>query len=224
MKNKNLKIAITLIMTTVLTCIMTISRAETYPFTFTVNPIETTAEVGDTITIDLGIADIDQNTDGINAIQGDLSYDETIFENVEIITTKANWSVTFNQLSDSNLKGRFVISNMNSVKDTQVIAQLKATVKSNVQASTGSIYLKNVFSSYGAAETAKTDKTLTVKITKTTSNTTQSNIVNGVVNQNIVNSSTSLPQTGVNNWIVIAILGVSLVGVIGYVKYKRMKI
>lgn len=224
MKNKKLKLLMIIIIIIALIGITTMVKAETYPFTFTVTPTEVSAKTGDTITVDLGIADIDQSTDGINAIQGDLSYDETIFENVEIITTKANWSVTFNQLSESNLKGRFVISNMNSVKDSQVVAQLKATVKSNAQASTGSIYLKNVFSSYGTTETAKTDKTITVKITQTGTSIPQNNIVGGVVNQNTVNGSTSLPQTGINDWIIIAILVASLVAVIGYVRYRKMKI
>lgn len=83
------------------------------------NPQESTAKPGDMVTVDLGIADIDQSSDGINAIQGDIAYDDSIFESVEIETTGENWTVKFNQSSDSELKGRFVISNMNSVKTTR---------------------------------------------------------------------------------------------------------
>ena len=45
--------------------------------------------------------------------------DTQVFESVEIETTGENWTVKFNQSSDSELKGRFVISNMNSVKTTR---------------------------------------------------------------------------------------------------------
>ena len=95
---------------------MSIVEAANYPFTFTVNPQETSAKAGDTVSIDLGIADIDQSSDGINAIQGDIAYDDSVFESVEIVATGENWTAKLNGLNDSDLKGRFVISNMNSVK------------------------------------------------------------------------------------------------------------
>ena len=224
MKNKILKIFILILTIIVLLGISVISRAETYSFTFTVNPTEVTADPGETITVNLGIADIDQSTDGINAIQGDLSYDKSIFENVEIITTQSNWSVTFNQLNDSDRKGRFVISNLTGAKTTQTVAQLKATIKSGVTASSAIINLDNVYSSYGTAETEKTNHVVKVKINQKINSNTGNGIVGNVVNQNTVSGGNSLPQTGLSDWIIIAILIAMLAGVIGYIKYKKMDI
>lgn len=119
MKSKRITITIIMVMLIAFITKMTIVEAANYPFTFTVNPQETSAKAGDTVTVDLGIADIDQSSDGINAIQGDISYDDSVFESVEIVATGENWTATFNQLSDSELKGRFVINNMNSVKTTR---------------------------------------------------------------------------------------------------------
>ena len=119
MKSKRITITIIMVMLIAFITKMTIVEAANYPFTFTVNPQETSAKAGDIVTVDLGIADIDQSSDGINAIQGDISYDDSVFESVEIVATGENWTATFNQLSDSELKGRFVISNMNSVKTTR---------------------------------------------------------------------------------------------------------
>ena len=119
MKSKRITITIIMVMLIAFITKMTIVEAANYPFTFTVNPQETSAKAGDTVTVDLGIADIDQSSDGINAIQGDISYDDSVFESVEIVATGENWTATFNQLSDSELKGRFVINNMNSVKITR---------------------------------------------------------------------------------------------------------
>ena len=119
MKSKRITITIIIVMLIAFITKMTIVEAANYPFTFTVNPQETSAKAGDTVTVDLGIADIDQSSDGINAIQGDISYDDSVFESVEIVATGENWTATFNQLSDSELKGRFVINNMNSVKTTR---------------------------------------------------------------------------------------------------------
>ena len=147
---------------------------------------------------------------------------KAVFENVEISTTENNWSVTLNQLNESNRKGRFAIVNIGATKNTQKVAQLKATVKSNTTVSSGTIYLNNVVSSYGTIETVKTNRTITVNINKQNSTGNQGNSINGVVNQGVVTGSSKLPQTGVNDWIIIAILIASLAAVIGYIKYKRV--
>ena len=143
---KNSKIIVTLIIATMLLVFIALPvKAASYTFTFSVNPEKVNAKPGDTITVDLGMADIDQTGDGINAIQGDISYDENIFENVEIVTAGNNWSVSLNQSADSSLKGRFVINNMSNQKNTQVVAKLKAKIKSGVTASTATIDLKTFF-------------------------------------------------------------------------------
>ena len=173
MKSKVFKVLFLIAVICVILSISIISKAVTYPFTFTVNPTDVTVDVGETVVVNLGIADIDQNTDGINAIQGDLSYDESIFENVEIVTTQSNWSVSLNKLNDSDRKGRFAISNLTGAKTTQTIAQLKATVKSGVTASSTTINFNNVFSTYGTTETEKSNKIVKVTINQKTSSTTR---------------------------------------------------
>lgn len=125
MRSKRITIAIIMVMLIAFITKMNIVEAANYPFTFTVNPQETSAKVGDTVTVDLGIADIDQSSDGINAIQGDIAYDDSVFESVEIVATGENWTAKLNSLSSSDLKGRFVISNMNSVKTTRSNSTVK---------------------------------------------------------------------------------------------------
>lgn len=125
MKTKKVTIFTMIIMFMAFIMNMSIVEAADYPFTFTVNPQETSAKAGDTITVDLGIADIDQSSDGINAIQGDITYDDNVFESVEIVATGENWTAKLNGLNDSDLKGRFVISNMNSVKATRCSSAVK---------------------------------------------------------------------------------------------------
>lgn len=124
---QNKKIGIAIIISLMISFIVntTIVKAADYTFNFTVNPQEASAKPGDTVTVDLGIADIDQNSDGINAIQGDLAYDDTVFESVEIVATGENWTAKVNQVSESDLKGRFVISNMNSVKSARNNSTIK---------------------------------------------------------------------------------------------------
>lgn len=230
MKNKKIFV---IVMITIIMLISTtpIVNAVNYSFTFTVNPEQINANLGDTITVDLGIADIDQSTDGINAIQGDLSYDDNLFESVQIVATGSNWSAKLNESSDSSLKGRFVLSNMNSVKSDGVVATLTAKIRSNAQVSTGTINLKNVFSSYGTTETAKTNKTITVNITSqpnsgssngSSTNTPANTPTNTLTNNKNVATVGNLPKTGLTPWIgmgiVIAIIG----AIVRYIKYKKM--
>lgn len=228
MKSKKIAIAIIMIMfIAFMTKKMEVEAAD-YTFNLTVNPLETSAKAGDTVTVDLGIADIDQSSDGINAIQGDLAYDDSVFESVEIVTTGENWTAKLNQISDSDLKGRFVISNMNSVKNAGVIAQLKIRIKSNVSASKGYVYLKNIFSSYGTTDTPKTNKTITVNITSTSNSnggslTDSKNTATQSSNKKEnISKSSSLPKTGLNSWLGIGII-IAIIGtVIGYIRYKKI--
>lgn len=204
-------------------------NAADYPFTFTVDPESLSAKPGDTITVDLGMADIDQSGDGINAIQGDISYDENIFESVDIVSAGSNWSASLNKSDNSNLKGRFVINNMNNQKSTQVVGQLKAKIKSGVTVSTATIELKNVFSSYGNTDTSKSNKTITVKIitspTQNSNNSNNNNSSNSVAqkttNKENISKASNLPKTGLNSWIGVAIV-LAIIGVIvGYICYKK---
>lgn len=230
---KNKKILIIAMMTIIILISTTaIVHAANYSFTFTVDPEQINANLGDTITVDLGIADIDQSADGINAIQGDLSYDDNLFESVQIAATGSNWSAKLNESSDSNLKGRFVLSNMNSVKSDGVVATLTAKIKSNAQVSSGTIKLENVFSSYGTTETSKTNKTITVNIvsqqtsgssnngssTKTPSNTSSKTSNN---NANVATVS-NLPKTGLTPLFGIGVIIAMIIAIVRYIKYKKM--
>ena len=238
MKSKKMSIISVIVMIILIASIGCVNAAN-HTFTFTVSSEELTAKLGDTITIDLGIADIDQATDGINAIQGKVTYDEELFESVDIVSGGSNWSVSFNQEEGNDLKGTFVISNMNSVKNASVVAKLKAKIKSNTTVETGKIYLNDVFSSYGIEETEKVNKTVTVDVLKqnvnpptddneiptpnTPSGNTQTPPISNI--QKPSNSAqkptASLPKAGLSSWITIAIV-VSIIGaIVGYVKYKK---
>ena len=236
---KSKKMSIISIMTIIILIVsMGYVNAASHSFAFTVSSEEAIAKLGDTITIDLGIADIDQTTDGINAIQGKITYDESLFESVDIVASEANWSVSFNQEEGNDLKGTFVISNMNSVKNTSVVAKLKAKIKSNATVDTGKIYIKDVFSSYGIEETEKVNKTITVNVFKQNDNPPADNN-NQTPNTpsdgsqtpatgntqkpsgNTQKPATSLPKAGLSSWIMIAIVISTIGAIVGFVKYKK---
>ena len=239
MKNKKILISLTIAILILIAMIGNVNAAS-YTFSFTANPTQVTAKLGQTITVNLGIADIDQETDGINAIQGDVSYDKDLFESVKIVSAGNNWAVSLNNEENNSLKGRFVISNMNSIKEAGTVAVLKATIKADATVTTGTINLKDVFSSYGTTETAKTNKTITVNIKAEENNndpivpeedkpgsteqkpTTTTNNTPATNTKKTNSTVTKLPKAGLSSWVVIGIVVTIIGAVIGYIRYKKI--
>lgn len=138
-----------------------------HTFTLTVSPTSETANLGDTVSFDIGIADIDQSTDGISALEGMIKFESDLFESIDI-SSKSNWSVEINKNEGDPLKGKFVIARLGSTKETQVVATLYAKIRSDATVKSGTITLKDVFSSYADGATEPTTKTLTVNISSDT--------------------------------------------------------
>lgn len=92
--------------------------------------------------------------------------------------------------------------------------------------------MKDVFSSYGTTDTAKTNKTVTVNITSTSNNngsnsgssTNNKNnkVAQGSSKSDNVSKSSSLPKTGLNPWLAIGVIIAIIGAVIGYIRYKKI--
>lgn len=119
-----------------------------------------------------------------------------------------------------------------------MVARLKVKIKSNVSASKGYIYIKDVFSSYGTTETAKTNKTITVNITSesipTSTGTSNNNKGPSTNNKNTgtqgqvqsksetTAKNSSLPKAGLSPWLGIGIIIAMIGAVIVYIQYKKI--
>ena len=243
----NKKIVISLIVSIIILIVMIGNvNAASNSFTFTVNPTQVTAKLGTTITVNLGIADIDQESNGINAIQGNMSYDEALLESVKIVKT-GDWNISLNDEENNLQKGKFVMTNMNGTKEAGTVAILEARIKSDATVTTGTINLKNVCSSYGTTETEKVNKTITVKIeaeqdkdeelvppANDNNNDNQQNeqkqpekenkpVAPAQTTDKNTSNATKLPKAGLSYVWVISIIVVAIIGiVIGYIKYKKI--
>lgn len=165
MNSRKLLVSIVLVLITTLCMMVLPTYAAEYGITFTVNPETTTAKLGDTVSIDIGVADIDQTTRGISAVSGKIIYDEDLFESVDIIQTETQWMVGYNNLTEDEWKGKFILAKLGSVKEDQVVAKLRATIKKDATVKSGTITLKDITSTYdGNIETEKITKTITVNI------------------------------------------------------------
>ena len=162
------KVCLSLIAMLVVVCILVCPvYGANHSFTLTVDPTSKTANLGDTVSFNIGIDDIDQSTDGISALEGMIKFESDLFESIDI-SSKSNWSVEINKNEGDPLKGKFVIARLGSTKETQVVATLYAKIRSDATVKSGTITLKDVFSSYADGATEPTTKTLTVNISSDT--------------------------------------------------------
>lgn len=175
---------------------------------------------------------------GINAIESVLDYDDKIFETVtrEDITVQNNWTMTYNQEAGAH-SGNFLVSNIIAgVKQEQKIGEIKFKVRDDVkQGTTTEIKFKNITSNDGENLVKEEDKKVTIKIIGETNN----NVVTPIENTNntptppsVTTNNTpannvkpnNLPYTGTADFIKVAIIVLAITSIIGYIKYKQIKI
>ena len=87
---------------------------------------------GDTVTLDISLENINMGDEGLNNIVGFLSYDDSIFEEVNM-TGEEDWVAELNQNKSHELYGKFAIYTM-KIGETadQSIAKLTLKLKANI--------------------------------------------------------------------------------------------
>lgn len=130
-------------------------------FSFIVNPTEKTINIGESVTIDLKIDDIEAGEEGINVVEMDLQYDNTVIENIEIIEEN-QWKCTYNNVSGKMLWHKMV----NGVTIGESIGKLKIITKDNLDDIDTEIYLKSVTSNDGYNLINKGDKVIKLHLKK----------------------------------------------------------
>jgi len=254
--------AVSVLVIIAMTLILFTSPVKAASFKFSATPTSevTNVEVGDTITIDLKISDIDAGQLGINTVQCIFLYDESVFELVSK-SAKNNWSITYNDQQGNEQYGTLLAVLVESgVTEDQEIGQITLKVKDDAQGKTGKITFTEVFSNDGTNRITDTDKTIEVTVkgdensgnngnndntnSINTGNSSVNNVnsANSANNANVGSSSQSgqsknnislqvenvskepIPQTGLNESIVfICISGAVVIGLIAYIRYKKIE-
>lgn len=200
-------------------------------FKFTPAPSATEVKNGDTVKIALKLSDINVGDVGINTFSFKLNYDENFFENVSI-TSKNNWTITYNDEKDNEEYGKVLaILLVSGVTDDQEIGEISLKVKNNIEAKSGQVKFTEVTTNNGTSIVSETDKTVTVNIKEEPKE--DENDKNNEGNQEKPDNNKTdpdgnntskdpIPQTGVSqNALIIAIVTTSLVAVVSYILYKR---
>ena len=117
---------------------------------------------GDTIRIDMQVSNIDA-IDGINVVEADLEYDETVFESVTFVDSN-RWSITYNN-EVSDLKGKFVASKLvEGVTEQEKIGQIQLKLKNDAKEQETEIRINHITSNDGTEFMDEGSRIIKVKI------------------------------------------------------------
>lgn len=199
-------IGIIIIICIFLFCFFSVVNANSFKLLAT--PNKTTLKPGDEVEITLKLADIDIGTNGINAVEAKLVYNENIFETVtqNDIKSMNNWGITYNGENTAQ-KGKILgIILSTGVKNDQEIATIKLKVKSNITSNAKTketnINITNIITNDGSKLIYEEDKEIPITIefdgtAKDESYINIDNIIDNVDDNN--NNSNNASNSGNNN-------------------------
>lgn len=241
MKKSKIVLAITLILAFIMNMCIVYADAD---ISYTLDKDNITAKLGDTIQVVLGVADIDttESEHGINSVKGQISYDKTFIESVQLVSAGDNWSIYQNE-EESEQEGTFVAMKLGDVIEAQPVVKFIITLKTDATAKTGTLKIQNLVSSYGRTETTPQTKTVNINIedsvipdidpdeptpdptpdpTPAPAKKSDTQTQDTTTKTTTTTKTSTLPKAGiVASGIGIAVLAAIIVAVIEYVKYRR---
>ncbi len=181
-------------------------KAEEISFKTEVSTSKKNIKAGDTVEVIVSVKDINMGENGINTLEGTISYDKDIFEKVKNSDIKSanNWSTTYND-EGTALDGKFLAVTLNHgiKEDTQLLTITLKTKKDIEETTITKIELKDLTSNNGNNLVNTGTKSVDVKIEveKTNQNLPEdNNTENNNINQNIIGgNNTGSSNTGTSN-------------------------
>lgn len=116
------------------------------------------------IQIILKLSDLQEYSNGINAVSGKLIYDTSLFESVTFVGMN-NWSCAYNNEEDNENNGSFMLitTSGNVNKDTEV-AQIELKLKNPIEKQNTKVKIENIQTSYKAQKIESEDKEINLLI------------------------------------------------------------
>ncbi len=117
-----------------------------------------------TITISLKISDLQDYTNGINAVSGKLVYDTNMIESVTFKGMN-NWSCAYNDEENNENKGNFMlITTSGNVNTDTEVAKIELKLKNVTEKQKTKIKFEDIQTSYHAQKIKAEDKEINLKI------------------------------------------------------------
>lgn len=116
------------------------------------------------VQISLQVSDLEENTDGINAISGKIVYDSNVFEKVSL-TGVNNWTSVYNDEKGNENEGKFILitTSGNVTQDTEV-ANIELILKPDISNIKTQIKIEGIQTSYHSEKITSEDKYINLEI------------------------------------------------------------
>ena len=209
-------------------------------FTVKMTPDKTIIYPGDTVKFTFQIADIDI-TAGVGTLKGKLEYDKNIFEKVVAtnFTAATGWgNVVYNDQNDR--EGEFIVERASGdlITSNSNVFTVEMKVKTGATVGKTDIKLSNPVASNNDDDISIATLVYSATVSQTTgggNNNTNNTVTNNTVTNNTVanntianntsnntSANTTIPKAGAEDYIMPAIMGVALVGIIAFIRYKKI--
>ena len=201
---------------------MTVKAETIDSYSVNLNTNKTTLKAGETVTISLKVDNINiqSGEKGIGAYEGNIEYDSNVFEDL-----KMSGNDEWDKPLENNGKFTSVKSDGICTSESQEIATITLKVKANAKSGNTVVNIKNFEASNGEKNISTEDKEIKFTIENDQSTVNQNNNVNNNQNNNNYNASIKngkLPYAGNSVKLIIGISIVAIIGVVVYIKYKRL--
>lgn len=220
---KTLSIVLAILLTLVMcsTAVYATDATQSTTFDVALAANQTKVAVGGEVELTISLKNFTEGKTGINTFYFVLDYDKAIFETVagENFTTSNGWgAIMFNSAT-----GEGITDNSMFIAEDHEAVKVKLHVKDNANAGNTTITVKNVESSDGSNDIHPADQSITLTIEEATTTPDPTPEPENVVNNVVTEPAPSNPSTGIEDYTVPAILIVSVLAVIAYVRYKKLE-
>ncbi len=217
-------LSIVLVAILVLAVSMSVVYATT-SFTVALSASTTKVDKGGTVDVTIALKNFTKGETGINSAHFSLDYDQAVFESVAVtdMSVKNGWSMpTYNAVN-----GDYAIDNSSFIAEDHDMITIKFKVKSTAKVGNTVITVKDFNASDAVDDIYPSDQkiTLTIQEKATTpepTNTTPEPTPEPTPAPTNTAPAPSNPKTGIEDYTVPAILVVSVLGVMAYVRYRKL--
>lgn len=182
----------------------------------------TEVKAGDEVQLTISLKNFTPGKTGVNTFYFVLDYDKAIFETLagESFTASNGWgAITFNPAT-----GEGVTDNSTFMAEDHEAIKVTLKVKDDANVGNTTITVRDVESSDSVNDIHPADQSISLKIVAaTTEPEPQPNNTTNTVNTVTPEPAPSNPSTGIEDYTIPAILVVSVLAVIAYVRYRRLE-
>jgi len=204
-------------------------------FTVSLSASTTTVVQGATVNVTVSLKNFTPNETGINSMKLTIGYDNTVFNTLAStdLTPTGGWGA----MSFDPTSGQVTLTNSTFMSTDHDMLTIKFTAKSSALVGSTVVTIKNVDGSDGISDILAADQTISLNVQAAVV-VTPPPVINNVippvdnnvilnVNNNVASANNNVagdnPSTGVEDYTVPAIIGVSTLAMIGYIRYRKIR-